>query len=59
VKEYKGTIDCIRKVYNNEGLKGFWKGAYTNAIRSIGSSICLVLFDELKALSSKKNTNKN
>jgi solute carrier family 25 (adenine nucleotide translocator) protein 4/5/6/31 len=50
VKEYEGTLDCIRKVYKNEGITGFWKGAYTNAVRSIGSSFCLILYDELKKI---------
>jgi len=45
---YTGVIDCCRKVYQKEGLKGFWKGNLSNMMRSFGSSICLVLYDELK-----------
>jgi solute carrier family 25 (adenine nucleotide translocator) protein 4/5/6/31 len=53
VKEYSGTLDCFGKIYRAEGLAGYWKGAYTNAIRSIGSSLCLVLYDELGKVSSR------
>jgi len=53
VKEYNGVIDCFRKIYQLEGLPGFWRGAYTNALRSIGSSLCLVLYDEFTKISAK------
>lgn len=45
VKQFEGVLDCFKKIYKAEGLAGFWRGAYTNAIRSIGSSLCLVLYD--------------
>lgn len=45
---YTGVIDCCKKLYAKEGLKGFWKGNLSNMMRSAGSSICLVLYDELK-----------
>lgn len=44
--EYKGIIDCFRKTYKRDGLHGLWRGAYSNMIRSVGSSLCLVLYDE-------------
>lgn len=25
-ENYKGVIDCLKKVFKNEGLKCFWKG---------------------------------
>ena len=51
VKEYDGVFDCFRKIYKSEGLPGLWSGAYTNAIRSVGSSLCLVLYDEFSRMS--------
>lgn len=55
-KEYDGTIDCFRKVYRAEGLAGLWRGAFTNMFRSIGSSLCLVLYDEfVKSKPATKN----
>lgn len=50
---YTGVADCIRKVYQKDGLPGFWKGCLSNVMRSIGSSICLVLYDEIKAHRTK------
>jgi len=50
---YNGVADCCRKVYQKEGLKGFWKGNLSNMMRSFGSSICLVLYDELKRAKSQ------
>ena len=46
--KYIGAIDCIKKTYQSEGIKGFWRGNFTNILRSVGSSLCLVLYDELK-----------
>lgn len=46
---YNGMIDCARKVYQRDGLQGFWKGNVSNMMRSVGSSLCLVLYDELKS----------
>jgi len=51
---YNGVVDCCRKVYQKEGLKGFWKGNLSNMMRSFGSSICLVLYDELKKAKNEK-----
>ena len=33
------------KVYNKDGLNGLWKGSYSNILRGIGSSMCLILYD--------------
>lgn len=56
-KMYDSTWDCIKKTYKREGLHGFWKGAYSNILRGIGSSICLVLYDEIQKImgTQKKN----
>ena len=45
---YKGTIDCGGKILATEGVTGFFKGNLSNFWRSIGSSIVLVLYDELQ-----------
>jgi solute carrier family 25 (adenine nucleotide translocator) protein 4/5/6/31 len=55
-KMYSSTLDCIRQTYRKDGLKGFWHGAYSNILRGIGSSLCLVFYDELKKLRSPKKT---
>ena len=32
-REYSGVLDCIRRIWKNEGAGGFFKGCVTNAIR--------------------------
>lgn len=49
-KDYNGTLDCIRKIYKIEGIKGFNKGGYANFFRSFGSALTLILNDYLKIL---------
>lgn len=43
---YPTTMSCIRTIYQEEGMVGFYKGCYSNAIRSVSSSLVLVLYDE-------------
>ena len=45
---YKGTVHCASKILSSEGITGFFKGNLSNFWRSIGSSIVLVLYDELQ-----------
>lgn len=45
---YKGTLDCGSKILAKEGVTGFFKGNLSNFWRSIGSSLVLVLYDELQ-----------
>lgn len=45
---YKNTADCWAKIYQSEGIKGFFKGALTNAIRGSGGAIVLVMYDEIQ-----------
>lgn len=49
---YKGTVDCAVKIMANEGLGAMFKGAGANAIRTVGSALVLVLYDEIKHLIS-------
>ena len=46
--QYTGTLDCWSKVYKQEGMKGFFKGAWSNVIRGAGGAFVLVLYDEVK-----------
>ncbi|KAL7538712.1 hypothetical protein ACHAXR_011104, partial [Thalassiosira sp. AJA248-18] len=32
-REYHGVVDCVGKIWRNEGIGGFFKGCVTNAIR--------------------------
>jgi solute carrier family 25 (adenine nucleotide translocator) protein 4/5/6/31 len=45
---YSGTLDCFGKVLKKEGPTAFFKGAGANALRTVGSALVLVLYDEIK-----------
>lgn len=49
-KMYKGTVDCLKKITKEEGMKGLFKGNFTNVLRSVGCALVLVLYDELIAV---------
>jgi len=49
-KMYKGTADCWKKIAKDEGMAAFYKGNFTNVVRSIGCALVLVLYDELIAV---------
>ncbi|PFH38032.1 putative adenine nucleotide translocator [Besnoitia besnoiti] len=48
--QYSGTADCWKKVYQQEGFKGFFKGAWANVLRGAGGALVLVFYDELKKM---------
>ncbi|EDO08562.1 hypothetical protein BBOV_III010060 [Babesia bovis T2Bo] len=45
---YTSSLDCFRKILKNEGVNGFFKGAFANILRGFGGALVLVLYDELK-----------
>lgn len=47
---YKGTADCFRKVMKDEGMTALFKGAGANALRTVGSAMVLVLYDQIKGM---------
>jgi solute carrier family 25 (mitochondrial adenine nucleotide translocator), member 4/5/6/31 len=47
---YKGTFDCFSKIMKEEGVTAMFKGAGANALRTVGSALVLVLYDEVKLL---------
>jgi solute carrier family 25 (adenine nucleotide translocator) protein 4/5/6/31 len=44
-RTYSGVVDCVRKT---KGLKMFYKGFGVNLVRTIGSSLVLVLYQEFQ-----------
>lgn len=52
-KMYKGTTDCWKKIARDEGYRAFFKGNFTNVLRSIGCALVLVLYDELIVIFKK------
>ncbi|CAL8470430.1 g9972 [Coccomyxa elongata] len=45
---YHGTIDAWAKIYRDEGMRGFFKGAWSNVLRGAGGALVLVIYDEVK-----------
>ena len=45
--KYSGTIDCLWKIYKNEGIPGYFKGVVPNVLRVAPSAaLTLVLYEE-------------
>lgn len=49
-KMYSSTTDCWKKIFRDEGAKAFYKGNWTNVLRSIGCAMVLVGYDEIIAV---------
>lgn len=47
---YKGTVDCIRKLYKEKGLRAFYKGALSNVFRGTGGALVLVLYEKIQKM---------
>jgi len=47
---YNGTLHCLRKILADEGVRALFKGAGANALRTVGSAMVLVLYDQLQGL---------
>ncbi|ORM41869.1 uncharacterized protein BXIN_0643 [Babesia sp. Xinjiang] len=47
---YKNSLDCFSKILKNEGVNGFFKGAFANILRGFGGALVLVFYDELKKI---------
>ena len=58
-KLYNGTFDCAAKIFKKEGFGGFFKGAFSNMVRSVGSSLVLVLYDEIQKAVKKQGKAKH
>ena len=47
-RRYKGSLDCLKKVYRVEGVRALFRGAGYNAVRTVTSALALVAYGELK-----------
>ncbi|XP_077210633.1 nicotinamide adenine dinucleotide transporter 1, chloroplastic-like [Tasmannia lanceolata] len=36
---YTGVIDCVKKIFRNEGIRGFYRGCATNLLRTTPSAV--------------------
>jgi len=51
-KYYKNTLDAWQKIIRDEGRKAFFKGGWSNILRSTGGALVLVMYDEIKKYSA-------
>nr|XP_033794768.1 ADP/ATP translocase 4 [Geotrypetes seraphini] len=49
-RQYTGTIDCFVKIFQQEGLKAFFRGAFSNVLRGTGGALVLVFYDKIQEL---------
>ena len=47
-RKYNNTLHCFKRVWQEEGWRGFYLGLGMNLIRCIGSALVLVSYDEVK-----------
>lgn len=47
---YRGTWDCVEKIYVKEGWKAFYKGGLSNVMRGSGSAFILVIYDQFQKI---------
>ena len=45
---YDSSLQCIKSIYRNEGMGGFYKGLGPNILRSVGGAVLLISYDEFK-----------
>jgi len=57
-KEYSSAWDCWNKMIQKEGWKSFFHGNTSNILRSVGSSLVLVLYDKMKEMVFDHNNKK-
>lgn len=60
VKRYTGIMNCFSRVYQEQGLKAFWRGNLTNVIRYFPTQAFNFAFkDTIKGLFPKYNSKKD
>jgi len=47
---YKGSFDCFKQVFRNEGAKGMYKGMVPELFRGVGGSLVIVAYDRIKVI---------
>ncbi|CAP37452.1 Protein CBG20451, partial [Caenorhabditis briggsae] len=45
---YKNTMDCLRKIFKDEGPMALYKGALSNVFRGTGGALVLAIYDEIQ-----------
>ncbi|KAF7711249.1 ADP/ATP translocase 3-like [Silurus meridionalis] len=47
---YTGTVHCWKKIARDEGVHAFYKGTWSNILRSMGGALVLVFYDEIRKI---------
>jgi solute carrier family 25 (adenine nucleotide translocator) protein 4/5/6/31 len=47
---YKGTLHAFGKIAKDEGMTALFKGAGANALRTVGSALVLVIYDQMQGI---------
>ncbi len=55
---YAGTMDCFRKIIENEGTAALFKGAGANALRLVGTALVHNYFDKINSFHIQLYSNK-
>jgi len=56
IKKFNGPVDCMKKLYQKNGIRGFYKGCMTDCMTGLGTSLILVLYEDAKkALSGQSH----
>lgn len=49
-RQYRSTLDCIRKVIRQEGIKGLYRGLTASYLGTVETALHLVLYEHLKVV---------
>lgn len=48
-QQYKGTMDCFKKIVADEGAAALFKGSLSNILRGTGGALVLVFYDKIQS----------
>jgi solute carrier family 25 phosphate transporter 23/24/25/41 len=50
-RTYTNSIHCTKEIFKNEGMRGFFKGAWTNTVRAVpGAAVQFAAYEAFKDL---------
>ncbi|KAL5410452.1 hypothetical protein PMIN04_010633, partial [Paraphaeosphaeria minitans] len=50
IKQYRNSIDCLRKVVKQEGVRGLYRGLSASYLGTVETALHLVLYEQLKVV---------
>lgn len=54
-KQYKNSIDCIKSILQNEGIRGLYKGLGASYLGSVESTLQWVIYEQMKRIIKEKS----